>query len=118
MRKLLYITPHLSTGGAPQYLLKKIELLKDEYDISLIEYTDVGGTAFVVQKNRIFDIIPPEKRITLGEDKTQLLDFLDKVQPDIVHLEEIPELFMDNGVAEILYDKSRNYTIEKKHVNV
>jgi FkbM family methyltransferase len=111
MRKLLYITPHLSTGGAPQYLLKKIELLKDEYDISLVEYNDIGGTAFVVQKNRIFDIIPPEKRITLGEDKTQLLDFLDKVQPDIVHLEEIPEMFMDNGVAEILYDKSRNYTI-------
>lgn len=111
MQKLLYITPHLSTGGAPQYLLKKIELLKDEYDISLVEYTDVGGTQFVVQKNRIFDIISPEKRITLGEDKTQLLDFLDQVQPDIVHLEEIPELFMDNGVATILYDKSRNYTI-------
>jgi len=111
MRKLLYITPHLSTGGAPQYLLKKIELLKDEYDISLVEYTDVGGTQFVVQKNRIFDIIPSEKRITLGEDKTQLLDFLDKVQPDIVHLEEIPELFMDNGIAEILYDKNRKYTI-------
>jgi len=111
MRKLLYITPHLSTGGAPQYLLKKIELLKEEYDISLVEYNDIGGTAFVVQKNRIFDIIPPEKRITLGEDKTQLLDFLDKVQPDIVHLEEIPEMFMDRGIAEILYDKNRKYTI-------
>jgi glycosyltransferase involved in cell wall biosynthesis len=111
MRKLLYITPHLSTGGAPQYLLKKIELLKDEYDISLVEYTDVGGTQFVVQKNRIFDIIPSEKRITLREDKTQLLDFLDQVQPNIVHLEEIPEMFMDNGIAEILYNKNRNYTI-------
>jgi FkbM family methyltransferase len=111
MRKLLYITPHLSTGGAPQYLLKKIELLKEEYDISLVEYNDIGGIAFVVQKNKIFDIIPPEKRITLGEDKTQLLDFLDKVQPDIVHLEEIPEMFMDRGVAEILYDKNRKYTI-------
>ena len=61
MQKLLYITPHLSTGGAPQYLLKKIELLKDEYDISLVEYTDVGGTQFVVQKNKIFNIIPSEK---------------------------------------------------------
>ena len=111
MQKLLYITPHLSTGGAPQYLLKKIELLKDEYDISLVEYTDVGGTQFVVQKNKIFNIIPSEKRVTLGEDKTQLLDFLDKVQPDIIHLEEIPELFMDKGIAEILYSKSRAYTI-------
>ena len=111
MQKLLYITPHLSTGGAPQYLLKKIELLQKEYDISLVEYTDIGGTAFVVQKNRIFDIIPPEKRITLGEDKTQLLDFIDQANPDIIHLEEIPELFMDMGIAEILYRKDRPYTI-------
>lgn len=110
-QKLLYITPHLSTGGAPQYLLKKIELLKEEYDISLVEYTDLGGKSFVVQKNKIFNIISPKNRITLGEDKTQLLDFLDKIQPDVVHLEEIPELFMDNEVAEILYGKNRNYTI-------
>jgi glycosyltransferase involved in cell wall biosynthesis len=111
MQKLLYITPHLSTGGAPQYLLKKIELLKNDYDISLVEYTDVGGTEFVVQKNKIFDLIPSTNRITLGEDKTQLLDFLDQIQPDIVHLEEIPELFMDREVAEILYDKGRSYLI-------
>lgn len=116
MSKLLYITPHLSTGGAPQYLLKKIELLKDEYDISLVEYTDLGGTAFVVQKNKIFDLIPPKKRITLGEDKTQLLDFIDKIDPDIIHLEEIPELFMESGLAEVLYDKSRKYLlIETSH---
>ena len=30
MKKLLYVAPHLSTGGLPQYLTKKIELLKDE----------------------------------------------------------------------------------------
>ena len=28
MKKVLYITPHLSTGGLPQYLLKKIETFK------------------------------------------------------------------------------------------
>lgn len=111
MQKLLYITPHLSTGGAPQYLLKKIELLKDKYEIFLVEYTNLGGTAFVIQKNKIFDIIPSKKRITLGEDKTQLLDFLDLIQPDIVHLEEIPELFMDREITEILYNKNRKYTI-------
>ena len=30
MKKLLYIAPHLSTGGLPQYLTKKIELLRDD----------------------------------------------------------------------------------------
>ena len=29
MQKLLFIAPHLSTGGLPQYLTKKIELLRE-----------------------------------------------------------------------------------------
>ena len=51
--KILYITPHLSTGGAPQYLLKKIEFLNNEHDIHVIEYNDYG--AYRVQKNKIID---------------------------------------------------------------
>lgn len=110
-QKLLYITPHLSTGGAPQYLLKKIELLKDEFDIYLVEYADLGGKSFIVQKDKIFNIIPPSNRITLYENKTLLLDFLNKVQPDIVHLEEIPEMFMDYTLAKSIYTPDRKYSI-------
>ena len=55
MQKLLYVTPHLSTGGAPQYLLKKIELLIHEYDIHVIEYQDLG--IFRVQKDRIIELL-------------------------------------------------------------
>ena len=44
--KILYITPHLSTGGTPQYLLKKIELLHDDNDIYVIEYNDLVFTEF------------------------------------------------------------------------
>ena len=51
MKKLLYITPHLSTGGLPQYLLKKIEHFKNDFDIHLIEYQDLSWE-FVVQKNK------------------------------------------------------------------
>ena len=38
MQKLLYVAPHLSTGGLPQYLTKKIELLKNEFEIYLVEW--------------------------------------------------------------------------------
>ena len=110
-QKLMYITPHLSTGGAPQYLLKKIEFLKNEYDISLIEYTNLGGKSFVVQKDKIFNIIPPEKRITLGDEKKPLLDFINEIKPDIIHLEEIPEKFMDDELAKKLYTPPRNYIL-------
>ena len=34
MKKILMITPHLSTGGLPQFLLDKIEILLDNSKIS------------------------------------------------------------------------------------
>ena len=37
MKKLLIITPHLSTGGAPQVSVNKIELIKDDLEISKYE---------------------------------------------------------------------------------
>ena len=55
MQKLLFIAPHLSTGGLPQYLTKKIELLKDAYDIYVIEYEDITGGRLVIQKNKIIN---------------------------------------------------------------
>ena len=59
MKKLLYIAPHLSTGGLPQFLTKKIQLLKDQYDLHIIEYDDHTGGVLVVQKERIQEVIPP-----------------------------------------------------------
>ena len=56
MQKLLYITPHLSTGGAPQYLLKKIQLLKNDFDIYCIEYDQIA-TWYVIQRNQIVDLL-------------------------------------------------------------
>ena len=64
MKKLLYITPHLSTGGAPQYLLKKIEFLSSVYDIYVIEYSDHGH--YRVQKNKIIKLLG-DKHKTLYE---------------------------------------------------
>jgi hypothetical protein len=90
MQKLLYIAPHLSTGGLPQYLTKKIELLKDEFDIYLIEWVDCTGGKLVVQRNKIKNLLPESKFYTLYEDKTELFSIINKIQPDIIHLEEIP----------------------------
>ena len=48
MGKLLYVAPHLSTGGLPQYLTKKIELLKDSFEIYLVEWSDCTGGVLVI----------------------------------------------------------------------
>lgn len=112
MKKIIYIAPHLSTGGLPQYLTKKIELLKDMFDIYVIEYEDVTGGSFVVQKDRIKNLIG-EKLITIpwGGDKTQILSHIKAIKPDIIHMEEIPEYFMDFNIAKEIYNQNRTYKI-------
>ena len=57
--KLLYVTPHLSTGGMPQFLLKRIQELqkhKDEVEIFLVEFCLFSGT-YIVQRNQIINLI-------------------------------------------------------------
>ena len=108
MKKIAYITPHLSTGGLPQYLLRTIELLNDSYEIVCIEYNDYGQ--YKVQKNKLIKLLPL-KFYTLGEDKSELLRMIHELEPDIVHLAEFPEFFMNDDISKNLYNNSRNYLI-------
>ena len=111
MEKLLYVAPHLSTGGLPQYLAKKIELLKNSYDIYLVEWVDCTGGILVVTRNKITQLVAPEKFYTLDDNKQQLINIINNIQPDIIHLEEIPEFFMDSKIAEQIYTQDRKYKI-------
>jgi hypothetical protein len=103
MQKLLCIAPHLSTGGLPQYLTKKIELLKGEFEIYLVEWSDCTGGVLVVTRNKVVKLVDSDKFYTLKEDKQELIEIINNVQPDIVHLEEIPEFFMDFEIANQIY---------------
>jgi len=109
MKKMLIITPHLSTGGAPQFTLNKVELLKNEYDILCVEY-DFVSPEFVIQRNKIKNILG-ENFISLGDDKFKLVDIIREFNPDYLSMEEIPEFFMRDDLVEILYNKDRKYTI-------
>lgn len=108
--KIVYIAPHLSTGGLPQYLVKQIESIKDEMDVYCIEWDDVTGGVLVVQRNKIVNTLG-NKLITLGADKQQLFDILAKIKPDVIHLQEIPEMFMGEDIADRLYATNRPYSI-------
>jgi len=110
MKKLVYIAPHLSTGGMPQYLYKQIEMLINDFDIYCIEWSDVTGGVLVIQKDKIYNILN-NKLITLKENKKELFNIINTLSPDIIHLQEIPELFMDHLIAEQLYSKNRKYSI-------
>jgi glycosyltransferase involved in cell wall biosynthesis len=110
MEKLLFIAPHLSTGGLPQVLVNKIELLKNDYIIKCVEW-DWTGDAFVIQKNRVKEHIGPENLITLGEDKTKLFDIISDFNPDLICLEEFCEHFIPEEINKKLFSKDRSYKL-------
>lgn len=109
-KKVLFIAPHLSTGGMPQYLVKQIELIKDDCEVYCVEWGNVTGGVLVVQRNKVVNLLG-DRLITLGENKHELFDVIYTVQPDIIHLQEIPELFMQGDIADKLYSSDRNYSI-------
>lgn len=109
-KKLLFIVPHLSTGGMPQFVLKQIQTFGEEFDISLIEWEDVTGGIYVVQRNSI-DRILGNNLYTISQNKTELLSIISDIEPDIIHFHEIPESFVSLGILDKIYSNERNYHI-------
>lgn len=111
MKKLLVITPHLSTGGAPQVTANKVKLMKQDFEIMVVEHAFVAWT-FVVQRNRIIQTLGEANFKSLGENKLQeLQDIMNQFKPDVISMEEFPEMFMDKDMSDWLYRKERQYTI-------
>jgi autotransporter strand-loop-strand O-heptosyltransferase len=106
--RVLFLAPHLSTGGMPQFLLKRIQLLKqfNIADICVVEY-QCHSLDFVVQRNQIMDLVPVH---TLYEDKMHLFNIIHEFNPDIVHIDEMSER-MDRRMISRLYKNDRTYRI-------
>jgi FkbM family methyltransferase len=109
-KKILLVVPHLSTGGLPQFAVKKIEMLKNAYEIKCVEYSCISHD-FIVQRNKIISLIGGENLITLEENKTELLKWIESFSPDVVWMEEFPEFFMDRKIANSIYSAGRKYAI-------
>lgn len=102
MRKMLIITPHLSTGGLPQFLLKKIQILIKEYQIYLVEWDNITGGQLVVQRNKIHNILG-DNLITLYDDKETIVSIIKDIRPNIIHFEEFPETFISDSILKTIY---------------
>ena len=100
----------MSTGGCPQVVAKKVELLKDYYNVVVIEY-EMLAWSYVVQRNRVIEMIG-DKFISLSENKEyDLFNTIDDYKPDYIFMEEFPETFMENHITKRLYSKDRTYKI-------
>lgn len=89
---ILFVSPHLSTGGMPSFLLKRVEELHKLVRIYVVEYSDFGPL-YVVQKNKIKALLPENQFFTLGENKMELIDIIKNNNIDVVHVEEMVEGF-------------------------
>jgi FkbM family methyltransferase len=109
VKKVLFIVPHLSTGGLPQYTLSLIKKIMNDVDVYCIEYRMIADI-FVVQRKQIVNLLG-DKFYSLKNGDIELQSIIDNIEPDIIHLQEIPELFMDYNDTVKLYDIDRKYVI-------
>jgi len=123
--KVLLVAEHLSTGGMPEVFRKRLETLLDAgCDVYVVEFSFWSG-AFVVQREKILNMVPEDRFITLGnlneeyedhvKNRLKLMDIIQSFQPDYVHLEEVPEKYSFAGfpdeLARKLYSSDRKYKI-------
>lgn len=109
MEKILFISPHLSTGGSPQFTLNKITLLKDDFEIWCVEYNFVSSH-YVVQRNKIINMLG-DKFISLGDNKDYLISIINDINPNYICIEEFSENFIREDLCHKIYNEDRNYVI-------
>ena len=130
--KILYLAPHLSTGGMPSYLYKRIESITNHYpeiELYVVEFC-LYATTYVVQRNKIKNIIPEDRFWTLNdldnhseENSMKLIEIIKQNSIDIVHIDEIPEGFdsfnkISKNVLNALFDNSRSWRIVETCHNI
>jgi len=108
--RILYLMPHASTGGMPQFVLKRIQSLKEYTDNEyyVMEY-QCHSLDFVVQRNAIKGLLG-ENFTTLYEDKMGLFKVIEEWQPDIIHIDE-PSERLNREMIKKLYNPTRKYRI-------
>jgi glycosyltransferase involved in cell wall biosynthesis len=107
--RILFVAPHLSTGGMPQYLYKKIEIFNDLAEVYCVQYNNTSE-AYVVQRNRIKEKIGG-RFYCLDIDKSELLRIIDDICPDVIHFDDFVEFFIDDNLIRKIYSEDRPYFI-------
>ena len=117
--KILFLAPHLSTGGMPSVLLKRIQALEGfDSEIIVVEYSN-HSDEYVVQKNEIKKLV--HKIYTLVDNKMELMDIIKRHNIHLVHIEEMVEDSVNNFPLELLnelYDNDRTWKIVETCHNV
>lgn len=100
----------MSTGGCPQVVAKKVELLKDFYNIVVVEWECIAWS-YVVQRNKVINMLG-ENFVSLSDNKEyDLFNLIEDYQPDYLFIEELSETFIPTHILKRIYSKDRSYKI-------
>jgi autotransporter strand-loop-strand O-heptosyltransferase len=114
--KIVYLMPHASTGGMPQFVLKRIQSLlthTEGIEVYVIEYS-YHGDAYVVQRNAIKQLLGKNFGAHFST-KVEIADYIGLINPDIIHIDEMSER-LDQHLMKALYSNDRKwYIIETCH---
>lgn len=124
--KVLFLAPHLSTGGMPAFLLKRVEALLGYTDIEVfVAEWKMYSPTFIVQRKQIQELVGENFISFLGIEESQkgIIDYCYEKQIDIIHIEEIPEGFdpfnkFDFELQKQLYDPKHPWKIVETCHNV
>ena len=102
--KILYLAPHLSTGGMPAFLLRRIQEMQEwtQHEIYVAEWTKYSE-AYTVQRDQIEKLLDKDHFISLGDlgedeethfnNRVKIVEKCYEWGIDIIHIDEIPEGF-------------------------
>lgn len=113
--RVLYIAPHLSTGGMPAFLLKRLESLlpTEKIHAGIIEFSNYSDE-YTVQKDKIYSL--GIDVWSIGADKLAVIDVIKKFNPDIIHIDEMIEGFdsfnqVPIEVMNFIYSSGRKWRV-------
>lgn len=121
---ILFLTPHLSTGGMPEFLRQRIESLI-EHNIFVIEY-NFYSDIYTVQRDEIKEIV---KENLLCIDGLNDIEKLDKIKEivsnnkiDIIHIDDNPEFFngkkIPTDIVNFIYSNDRTWRVVETTHNI
>lgn len=105
--KILYILPHCSTGGMPQYVLKQTKEFAKYAQIYVLE-TNHYGDKYVVQRK---ELEKTTKFYAAFGQQNKIAELVDAIKPEIIHIQELPETFLNEDTLNFLYKKERPWFV-------
>ena len=107
--RIAYITPHLSTGGMPEYLRRSIELLdREEHQILLIEMRT--ETTLDAVRKRVLDLEGIEL-FSAEKSPLRAVEKIESFDPEVIHFSEPSEQTMNPNFLDRIYRGDRKWKI-------